>query len=847
MTPRRPLPEAARAGLRAPLRLTRAGLAAERAALAFWPLWSILLAALAALMLGLQDILPLEAAWFLGLAVIGGALWTAFRGIRRFRWPGAADALERLDATLPGRPIAALSDAQAIGAADAGSRTIWDAHMTRMAARIRDARAVRPDFRMASRDPFALRYVALLAFAVALLFGSVWKVGSVAQMAPGGGQALAGGPAWEGWIEPPAHTGRPSLYLADLPGSAVAVPEGSRVTLRLYGAPGALRVTESVSAASGEEPREGPEASFEVTRSGEIALDGTGGRDWQIAMVPDAPPSVRVTGPPERAMGGEYRQGFAAQDDFGVASGRVKIVLDLDRVERRHGLAPPPEPRAPLTVDLPLPISGDRGDFVGTLVEDFSEHPWANLPVTVTYEVADEIGQTGSSGRVETELAGQRFFDPLAQALVEQRRDLLWTRDNAARVARILRAVSWQPEGLFPSESLYLRLRVAIRRLEAGAETASLGAEVQDEIAAELWAIANEIEFGDLDDARERLERAQDRLSEAMENGADQAEIAELMQELREAMNDYIRQLAEENRGQQDQQQAQGESREITGDQLQEMMDEIQRLMEEGRMAEAQQLMEQLNRMLENMRVTQGEGQQGEGQQSMQGLQETLRDQQGLSDDAFRGMQDGQRGQQGQRGRQGQQGQQGQGQGQPGEGQPGQGQAGQGQPGQGQSLADRQQALRDELNRQRGTLPGAGTEGGDAARESLERAERAMEGAERALRDGDTPEALDRQAEAMEALREGMRDLAEAMEEERRDGQGSGQGQAMGNPDGGARDPLGRESGQNGQMGSDRSNLVPEDAQRRAQELIDDIRRRSGEQERPERELDYLRRLLDRF
>ena len=34
---------------------------------------------------------------------------------------------------------------------------------------------------------------------------------------------------------------------------------------------------------------------------------------------------------------------------------------------------------------------------------------------------------------------------------------------------------------------------------------------------------------------------------------------------------------------------------------------------------------------------------------------------------------------------------------------------------------------------------------------------------------------------------------------------------------------------------------------RRAQELFDEIRRRSGEQSRPEVELDYLRRLLDRF
>ena len=34
---------------------------------------------------------------------------------------------------------------------------------------------------------------------------------------------------------------------------------------------------------------------------------------------------------------------------------------------------------------------------------------------------------------------------------------------------------------------------------------------------------------------------------------------------------------------------------------------------------------------------------------------------------------------------------------------------------------------------------------------------------------------------------------------------------------------------------------------RRARELLDEIRRRSGEQQRPTEELDYLRRLLERF
>lgn len=123
-----------------------------------------------------------------------------------------------------------------------------------------------------------------------------------------------------------------------------------------------------------------------------------------------------------------------------------------------------------------------------------------------------------------------------------------------------------------------------------------------------------------------------------------------------------------------------------------------------------------------------------------------------------------------------------------------------------------------------------------------------MEEAEDALRRGDLPEALDRQAEALEAMREGMRDFGEALaEQSRREGDtrmGEEQGQA--DPREG-RDPLGRQSGESARIGSDRNMLQGQDVYRRAEELLDEIRRRSGDLTRPEGERDYLKRLLELF
>ena len=188
-------PDAARR-LKWPLRLTFAGLLAERITRAFWPLWTVVLLGLAALMLGLQDVLPLEVVWALGVLAILSAGGALVLGIMRFRWPSHVETVERLDRTLPGRPIAAISDTQAIGAGDSASEEVWKAHLARMAERLKSARAPEPDLRLSRRDPYALRYVALLAFTVALLFGSFLRVASVAVVTPRGGDALAAGPAW---------------------------------------------------------------------------------------------------------------------------------------------------------------------------------------------------------------------------------------------------------------------------------------------------------------------------------------------------------------------------------------------------------------------------------------------------------------------------------------------------------------------------------------------------------------------------------------------------------------------------------------------------------------------------
>ncbi|WP_368344912.1 TIGR02302 family protein [Pelagovum sp. HNIBRBA483] len=829
------LPELAH--LRRPLRLALLGLWAKRIVRGFWPVWSIGFFSCGLWLFGALDLLPelwrLAVLWVLGLAAVAALV----RGVIGWRRPSLADAVAALDQSHSDRPLAALVDTPVLAGGDAGTDALWQAHRQRMLVRSRTLRAEWPDLSVAADDPFGLRYAALLLFVVALLFAPRDARAPIA----GGAVADIPDAVWEGWIEPPAYTGRPALYLADQQGGEISVPIGSRVTVRFYGAEGALNLRETVSSA-GVDAQE-MTYRLEVDRSGLVEIDGADNARWQVSAVPDVIPEIALDGPLETDASGRMQQPFKAEDDYGVTQGAARFVLDVDQVTRQHGKAIAPEERAPIVVDLPMPIRGGREQVSEVLLEDFSKHPYANLPVSLEMQIEDALAQTGDTVPVAMILPGRRFFEPVARAVIEQRSDLLWNRANAPRVAQILRAISHRPEESFGNETAYLRLRVAIRHLEA-LEPVAADDEQVSEIADMLWEVAVELEEGRLADARERLRRAQERLAEAMRNGASEAEIAELMDELRDAIDDYTRMLAEQQPQEQgeDGQQQEGESRELSGDQLQAMMDRIQELMEQGRMEEAQQMMQALNELLENLRVTQSEGEGSQGQQSMQDLGETLREQQELSDEAFQDLQERYNGQEQQGGEQGQP---------QGENGTGSGGAEAGPDGReaGRSLADRQQALREELERQRGGLPLLEGEAAERAERSLERAEGAMDGAEEALREGRLAEALDNQAEAMEALRDGLRNLGQALADNREmDGQGGQQGGATATEDQNRSDPLGRDIGRLGQQGTDEQMLgdgISEDE--RAAEILRELRDRAGDRSRSEDEQEYLKRLLEQF
>jgi hypothetical protein len=73
------------------------------------------------------------------------------------------------------------------------------------------------------------------------------------------------------------------------------------------------------------------------------------------------------------------------------------------------------------------------------------------------------------------------------------------------------------------------------------------------------------------------------------------------------------------------------------------------------------------------------------------------------------------------------------------------------------------------------------------------------------------------------------------------------QGQEGGPNQQAGQDPLGRDRGASGALDQGEDLLQGEDVYRRARDLLDEIRKRSGETGRTTEEREYLKRLLERF
>ena len=787
--------------------------------------------------LGLFPALP-DFLRFSLVALFGVSALLLLVPLLRIRLPDRGAAMDRLvkESGTPHRPAAAFSDRLAAPSDDPLTLALWQAHRERLLAGLGRLKAGWPSPGMAQRDPHALRYLVPLLLVVAWMAASGDRGPRIADAFRPGVIPVEAAPRIDAWVTPPAYTGRPPIFLTGDAARAaagegrVSVPEGSIVTIRMPedgtmaveastadGKPIPLEVARQPvkgAAATPEGPAQG-ERRFALSTSAavEIARSGRSLARWTFDVAPDNPPTIELTREPGATASGALSLAYTVKDDYGVVSAKAEIASAEPQPAR--------DAARPLVAAPELPLALPRlrmREGNGETIRDLSSHPWAGAKVTLVLVATDEVGQTGRSKPVTFVLPARSFSNPIARAVVEQRRMLALDAGKAPHVADMIDAITIDP-AKYENSGAYLSLRAAYHRLTGARSDEDLVSVVDF-----LWEIALGLEDGDMSLAAEDLRAAQERLRQAIENNASDAELEKAMQELREAMNRYLEALsrtAQQNPQGNRQQQADRNTRTLTQQDLKKMIDQIENLARSGSREAAQQMLSELQQMMENLQAGQPrQAQRGEGDpmnQALDKLGDMIRRQQELMDRTFKLDPDTD------------------GSGAtapemtPEERQQALDQLRQGQ----QDLADALEQLQKEMQQQ-GMQPDG----------KLGQAGRSMEGAARQLGEGQPGGAVGQQGEALQALRDGARGMAERMARE--NGTGTRQG-ANGTMPG--QDPLGREREQNGRgtdLGS--SVKVPDaiDAQR-AREILDAIRRRLGDAARPLLERDYLERLLQPY
>ncbi|MDB5520563.1 MAG: hypothetical protein JWQ82_160 [Tardiphaga sp.] len=783
----------------------------------------------------------------IGLGFFALLALAALIPLYKFRWPGRDAALRRLDrgAGIRHRPATALTDT--VLTKDPVSLALWQAQRERTLFQIKRFKAGLPSPRLALHDRFAIRALVMVLVVATFFAAGAERAARVAAAFQWNGALAATPVRLDAWITPPLYTGKPPVILtaardAATTNAPLAVPAGSTLTVRTSSTSLDVALTGGIAEAPAttEAPKGTSEKHFTISGNGTAQVRAPSSQPlWTLNAIPDRAPTIALAKDPERQARGSLQLAYKLDDDYGVTEAHARFEA---RQSDGKDAAPKPLFKAP-EFQLTLPNARTRAG-VGQTVKDLSEDPYAGADVTLTLTAKDEAGNEGKSDLVNTRLPERLFTKSLPRALIEQRRNLALDANQAGQVRTALNALLIAPEIFTPESGQYLGLSSVARQLASARTDDALR-----EVVANLWALAVTIEDGNITDVDKALRAAQDALKEALERGASDEEIKQLTDNLRAALDNFLKQLAEQmkNNPQQLARPLDPNTKTMRQQDLNNMIQRMERLSRSGDKDAAKQLLEQMQRMLENLQMAQPQqGGDGDAQQALNELGDMIRKQQQLRDKTFQQGQDQRR----ERGRN--------------KPQPGDKTMGDLQQDQ-QTLRDRLKQLQDQLaKRGMGQNPGKGQKGergqqgqqgeqgqggqgedGDGEN-GLGDADNAMGDASGRLGDGNADGAVDSQGKALDALRKGAQKLAESMQPGEGEGEGDGPGDRPGRQQSGGNqsDPLGRPL-RGRDVGEDFSVKIPGEIDvQRVRRILEELRRRLGDTQRPQIELDYIERLL---
>ncbi len=494
------------------------------------------------------------------------------------------------DSGVSHRPLHGLDDKPLPGGPAA--MALWDAHQRQLAARLAALRPKAPTSDLPRLDRFALRGGALLALAVALfLVGSdaIYRFGETFRPSFAAAPVLS--PVVDIWVEPPAYTNLPPLFVQPEM-ETLAIPAGSTLMVRVSnGSMPALTVDAETYPLTEESPGR-HNLKLEIQAGTQLSLqDGEEdlGR-WPFQVVPDLPPTVSMPAPPAGTERFATRIDYLATDDYGVTEAWAELTLVGDDN---------------LPAGTPMRLSVLLGDQAppsaeGAIFQDLTPHRWAGRDVEIRVYATDELDQQAVSESARMLLPERVFQHPVARQIITHRK---WLDEGADFVplARSLIQIAERPAAFDGDIVIFLGLSAVHARLHLTDQQATRE-ETRDSARDLLWDMALRLEDGGLGAAEKALRAAQRALQEALARNASDEEIAQLVEQLRQALRELAREMAKQADAPLEGAPDGAQENMISGQNLEKMLDQIRELSRTGARDAAQQMLSQMQKMLENLR-----------------------------------------------------------------------------------------------------------------------------------------------------------------------------------------------------------------------------------------------------
>lgn len=472
-----------------------------------------------------------------------GSLYLVWRSIKSVRLPAHGDITRRIeqDNHLAHRPLSSLEDTLA-NPSRPETRRLWslwqdNLHPALLSLRWPRLRGVLPRL-----DPYAARAFMLCLLLVSFIIaGGTWDTRLRHGLAPFTFKNTAiSSDNLILWVIPPTYTGQKQITLKGFgkKDDPVSIPEGSIVKARVNGWLGTPQLLFGAAAYPMTPLGKGSygiEKIIENTDSLGIRQMLIPRSHWAVRYIPDTPPTMVMAGDLETQPRGAVIFPVKLRDDYSVENLHIRITRNNGNNTSALG-QPYEETRAVLSppgIDMEF-----KPEF------DLAWHPWAGQEVTVTLTATDHKGQTATIKDLKLTLPERDFKHPVAKKLIELRKRLIWAPEAAANnVMHDLETIMLNPVIYHQDPIVFLALRSATSRLYYNpAERARVA-----DVVELLWDTALRVEDGNFSLAKRSLRDAQKALENALKDpNATPQEIAEKMEQLRMAMGQYMQEMFRE-------------------------------------------------------------------------------------------------------------------------------------------------------------------------------------------------------------------------------------------------------------------------------------------------------------